>query len=97
VLLRQVLVTVAQHVFTQPGSKAALTAPKSNFRFTPESGLNSDIAPCPKSARFGHQLSALIAKSKATRRRLRNFNLVVVTSPHAGYTSAERPVSIGIV
>src|SRR5258705_6660520 len=32
------------------GSKAALTAPKSNFRFTPESGLRSDIAPCPKSA-----------------------------------------------
>jgi hypothetical protein len=25
-------------------------APKSNFRFTPESGLNSDITPCPKSA-----------------------------------------------
>jgi hypothetical protein len=25
------------------GSKAALTAPKSNFSFTPESGLNSDI------------------------------------------------------
>src|SRR5437762_6581738 len=38
------------HVFTQPGSKAALTAPKSNVRFTPESGLRSDIAPCPKSA-----------------------------------------------
>src|SRR5258707_15266558 len=34
------------HVFTQPGSKAALTAPKSNFCFTPESGLNADIAPC---------------------------------------------------
>ena len=32
------------------GSKAALTAPKSNFRFTPDSGLRSDIAPCPKSA-----------------------------------------------
>jgi hypothetical protein len=32
------------------GSKAALTDPKPNFRFTPESGLNSDIAPCPKSA-----------------------------------------------
>jgi hypothetical protein len=47
--------------------------------------------------RLGHQLSALIAKSKATRRRLRNFNLVLVTNPHAGYTSAERPVSIGIV
>ena len=27
----------------QPGSKAALTAPKSDFRFTPESGLKSDI------------------------------------------------------
>ena len=48
-------------------------------------------------ARLGHQLSALIAKSKATRRRLRNFNLVLVTNPRAGYTSAERPVSIGIV
>ena len=35
------------------GSKAALTDPKSNFRFTPESGLNSDIAPCPKSAMCG--------------------------------------------
>jgi hypothetical protein len=32
------------------GSKADLTAPKSDFRFTPESGLKSDIAPCPKSA-----------------------------------------------
>ena len=29
------------------GSKADLTAPDSNFRYTPESGL---IAPCPKSA-----------------------------------------------
>src|SRR5216684_8226077 len=47
------------HVFTQPGSKAALTAPKSNFRFTPESGLRSDIAPCPKSATTG-----LIHRSK---------------------------------
>src|SRR5437773_401043 len=40
-------------VFTQPGSKAALTAPKTDFRFTPESGLNSDIAPSPKSAMYG--------------------------------------------
>ncbi len=37
------------------GSKAALTAPKSNFRFTPESGLRSDIVPCPKSARNGSE------------------------------------------
>src|SRR6266446_2537677 len=35
------------HVFTQPGSKAALTAPKTDFRYTPESGLKTDIAPCP--------------------------------------------------
>src|SRR5207247_2960436 len=36
--------------YFRDGSKAALTAPKSNFRFTPEGGLRSDIAPCPKSA-----------------------------------------------
>src|SRR5260370_25345948 len=41
-------------VFTQPGSKADLTAPKSDFSFTPESGLNSDIAACPKSAKKRH-------------------------------------------
>jgi len=29
------------------GSKADLTGPKSDFRFTLESGLKSDIAPCP--------------------------------------------------
>ena len=34
-------------------SKAALTAPKTDFRFTPESGLSSDISPCPKSAMCG--------------------------------------------
>ena len=32
------------------GSKTDLTAPKSNFRSTPESGLKSDISPCPLSA-----------------------------------------------
>src|ERR1700693_1409392 len=37
------------------GSKAALTARKSDFSFTTESGLNSDIAPCPKSAKPGSQ------------------------------------------
>jgi hypothetical protein len=35
------------------GSKAALTAPKSNFRSTPESGLNSDITACPVRAKSG--------------------------------------------
>jgi hypothetical protein len=34
------------------GSKADLTAPKSDFRFTPENGLNSDIGPCPFRADF---------------------------------------------
>src|SRR5882757_10940039 len=35
------------------GSKAALTAPKSNFRFTLESGPNPDIALRPESAKSG--------------------------------------------
>src|SRR6266404_8853587 len=33
--------------------KADLTAQKSDFRFTPESRLKSDITPCPKSANNG--------------------------------------------
>ncbi len=45
--------TVRLGPMSEMGPKAALTAPKSNFRFTPESGLRSDIAPCPKSATFG--------------------------------------------
>ena len=35
------------------GSKATLTARKSDFRFTPESGLRANIAPLPFGARFG--------------------------------------------
>jgi hypothetical protein len=34
-------------------SKADLAGPKSDFRFTPESGLKSDIATCPKSPNSG--------------------------------------------
>src|SRR5882724_2311096 len=45
-----------KNVFTQPGSKAALTAPKSNFRITPESGLKSDIARCPFRATNGSRV-----------------------------------------
>src|SRR5258705_7100806 len=41
------------YAHVRSGSKADLTAPKSNFRFTPESGLKSDIGPCPKSANNG--------------------------------------------
>src|SRR5258705_11846784 len=56
-------------VFTQPGSKAALTAPKSNFRFTPESGLRSDIAPCPKSATGLNRSRGRTLRLTAQRRR----------------------------
>jgi hypothetical protein len=35
--------------------------------FTPDSGLNSDIAPCPKSARSGHQTSLPQFATSATR------------------------------
>jgi hypothetical protein len=38
------------------GSKAALTALKSNFRFSPESGLRSDIAGGPFRATNGLML-----------------------------------------
>src|SRR5258705_5763134 len=34
-------------VFTPPGSSTDLTAPNFDFRSSPESGLKSDIAPCP--------------------------------------------------
>jgi len=33
------------------GSKAALTAPKCDFRYSLETGLNSDITACPKGAK----------------------------------------------
>jgi hypothetical protein len=42
-------------VFTQPGSKADLTARMSDFRFTPESGLRADIVPCPFRAMNGSE------------------------------------------
>jgi hypothetical protein len=48
-------------VFTQPGSKTDLTAPKSDFRFTPESGLKSDIPPCPVRANSGPVLELSLA------------------------------------
>src|SRR2546430_9896533 len=39
------------NVFTQPGSLTDLAAPKFGFRSSPESGLKSDIEPCPLGAR----------------------------------------------
>ena len=55
--------------------KADLTAPKSDFRFTPESGLMSDISPCPfraisgsrthsiNSSRQGDHLAAMVIRA----------------------------------
>ena len=37
------------------GSKADLSAPKSDFRYTPDSGLKMDIAPCPFRANRRHR------------------------------------------
>src|SRR6267154_2451915 len=39
--------------YFRDGSKAALPTPKSNFRFTPESGLKTDIWPCQFRAMCG--------------------------------------------
>jgi hypothetical protein len=39
------------------GQKADLPAPKSNFRFTRESGLKSEIASCPFGADFVAKVS----------------------------------------
>src|SRR5260221_1180505 len=51
------------HVFTQPGSKGDLTAPKSNFRSTPESGLKSDITPGPFRANSGSDIFIWLSSS----------------------------------
>ena len=40
-------------VFTQPGSKADLTALKFDFRYTPDSGHRLPARSCPKSAKCG--------------------------------------------
>ena len=41
------------------GSKAALTAAKCDFRCALESGLNSDIAACPKRAMSGSRVCSV--------------------------------------
>src|SRR5882757_9479767 len=67
------------------GSKADLTAPKSNFRFTPESRLNSDIAPCPKSA-----MNGLMRRSK---RHLYSITLSARPSSEGG-TARPRTLAV---
>jgi hypothetical protein len=44
--------------------QSCLTAPKSDFSFTPESGLKSDIAPCLKSANMRHRTGRLAKKKR---------------------------------
>ena len=61
--------------------KADLTAPKSDFRFTPESGLMSDISPCPFRA-----ISGLMRCSKL---RLLVDHLVCAGEPRRGKIEAE--------
>ena len=49
------------------GSKADLTGPKSDFRFTLESGLKSDIAPCPFRANNGSgELYSITSSARAS-------------------------------
>jgi hypothetical protein len=50
--------------------KADLTAPKSDFRFTPESGLKSDITPFPFSANSGSRVYFVWVRSFWTRGNL---------------------------
>ncbi len=52
--------------------KADLTAPKSDFRFTPESGLMSDISPCPFRATSGlmHRTKFTVARAPCVSVRL---------------------------
>ena len=49
---------------SQLGQKAKYSLGVDVFRFAPESGLKSDIAPCPKSAAMtGHQKTIFFARS----------------------------------
>jgi len=58
-------------------SSTDLTAPNFDFRSSPESGLKSDIGPCPVRATSGHQpflgsWSVNANRKTASRRSLRN-------------------------
>ena len=65
------------------GSKADLTAPKSDFRSTPKSGPQLARAGSPFRAMDGY----LLRKQKAARRRLLSSNLMIVdqTAINAGF------------
>ena len=49
------------------GQKAKYSLGVDVFRFTPESGLMSDIAPCPKSANFGSPKAPFISNAEPKR------------------------------
>jgi hypothetical protein len=66
---------VAMHRNVAAGSKADLTAPKSDFPFTPESGLKSDIPPYPFGAdivaKVENRTTPKISRKRIFRRRSR--------------------------
>jgi hypothetical protein len=68
------------------GSKADLTAPKSDFRSTPKSGPQLARAGSPFRAMDG-SVEYLLRKQKAARRRLLSSNLMIVdqTAINAGF------------
>jgi hypothetical protein len=55
--LRRSKRTPTDHTHVCFGSITEVAAPNFDFRFTPESGLNSDAAPCPRRADFVAKVS----------------------------------------
>ena len=68
------------------GSKAALRAPTSNFRFAPDSGLKSDIAPCLKSA-----MNGLMRRSK------RHLYLITLSARSSSEGGTARPSALAVL
>jgi hypothetical protein len=59
------LIDVVAVGMSQTGQKAKYSLRADVFRFGPESGLKTDIAPCPKSANKRHQNASLELKDAA--------------------------------
>ena len=50
------------------GSNSEVELADADFRFTPESGLRADIAPCPKSANNGSRILTRLPPSASEKR-----------------------------
>src|SRR6267378_1035917 len=57
---------VPSHCNVRCGSTTDLTALKPDFRFTPESRLRADIAPCPFRANNGSRAYSIISSQRAS-------------------------------